>query len=370
MRQNLLHRLRRASAIGLAGIALSAIPAVVSQAQTDAHDDPVAGEPHGSSQESSGLEELPDLAASLQNRIVKVFGAGAGQVEAYSTGVVVSADGWIVTSQGVYLDGARTVAVLSDGRVFEASIVRRDRSLQLAVLKIDTATPDFFVLEGRSPPAQGDWVLTLSNAFRVADKQEPVSAWLGIVSLPTSIHAMLNERDVAYSGKMILVDSITSNPGAAGGAVVSLDGQLVGVIGKIIESSETNTRLNYAVPLSVVRDFVNGNHDAGTAPPGIAVPGSAEPGETGIVLFELGGKSGPAYIDRVTADSPAARAGILADDLVISVGGEKASSVRACQTLLSGLAAESETIIVVKRGNQLLRYPVVPAKKDRSEGGK
>jgi serine protease Do len=264
----------------------------------------------------------------------------------------------IVTSQGVYLDGARTIVVLSDGQVHQATVLRRNRRLQLALLKIDAKTPDHFQIENSPAVTQGDWVVAMSNAFRVADKQEPVSAWLGIVSLPTSIDAYLNSRDIAYSGEMILVDSITSNPGAGGGGLVSLDGELVGVIGKIIESSETNTRLNYAVPIPLVKDFVNGKLDSVAADDKPSEP--VDRGETGIRLFEMGGKSGPAYIDQVAADSPAKLAGFQADDLIVSVNGEKTGSVRECLAELEKLQGGVEVVIVVKRGRDLFRLSVTP----------
>jgi len=299
---------------------------------------------------------LPDLVDRLQGKIVKVFGAGAGQVEAYSTGLIVSADGLIVTSQGVYLDGAQTVVVLADGRKFSATIMRRNRRLQLAMLKIDTATPDHFSLDVEADYRQGDRIVAMSNAFRVADKQEPVSAWLGIVSLPTSIDARLNDRDIAYQGELILIDSITSNPGAAGGAVVALDGNLIGVIGKVIESSETNTRLNYAVPARLVRDFAQGKLSdvVELQSPSFVV------GVTGIRLFELGGKSAPAYIDRVVEGSPASDAGLKIDDLIVSVNGNNTGNVRECQAELAKLPAGVEAVIIVKRGKGLERFPVTP----------
>lgn len=310
--------------------------------------------------ESAPEKGLPELIAQHQPYIAKVYGAAAGMVEGYSSGVIVSPDGLIVSSQGVYLDGQRVRVGLSDGSVHDATILRRDRQLQLALLKIEAATPQYFDLANPAEVRQGDWVVALSNAFRVADGREPVSAWLGSVSLQTSINARLNERDVAYSGAMMLVDSITSNPGAAGGALLALDGRLAGVLGKIIDSTETNTRLNYAIPTPVVRDFVEGK----VTEPAVAVQVVAEPGETGIQLFELGGRSSPAYIERVRAGSPAAAAGLRADDLIISVGGEKTGTVRECLAALALLPAGVETVLVVKRGNELVRAPLMPVKRE------
>ena len=70
-----------------------------------------------------------------QPRMAKVVGAGAGRVEGYGTGTVVSADGLIVTSQGVFLDGPSIRVILADGSEHLATIMKRNRQLQLAFIE-------------------------------------------------------------------------------------------------------------------------------------------------------------------------------------------------------------------------------------------
>ena len=181
--------------------------------------------------------------------------ASAGRVQGYATGLIVSKDGSLVTISGVLLDGQTVRVLLHDGTEAKARVVRRDRERQLALLKISGEDFQHFDLSSENVGDKGDWVVAISNAFKVADKSEPLSATLGIISLRTSMEAWLNKRDLAYRGDLVLVDCITSNPGAGGGAIVTTDGKLVGMIGKIIESSETNTRLNYAVPSHVLKQF-------------------------------------------------------------------------------------------------------------------
>lgn len=297
-----------------------------------------------------------------QARMVKVIGAGAGRVEGYGTGMIVSPDGLILTSQGVFLDGQQTRVILADGSTHEATVLRRDREIQLALLKIEHATPDYFELSSQPVGEQGDWVVALNNAFKVADKQEPVSVMLGVIALRTAMEARLNERDVAYRGDLVLIDAITSNPGAAGGAVLTLDKRLVGVVGKIINSSETNTRLNYAVPVELVAAFVAGKskqQEATVTPSGVR-------GDLGIRIMELGGRKDPAYIDRVARGGPAEKAGLKSDDLIVSIGGEKIGTVRDYLQVAERLEAGQEVIIVVKRGLELLRLPVIPVEKKES----
>ncbi len=297
---------------------------------------------------------------SVQPRMVKVYGAAAGRVEGYATGIIVSDSGRILTTQGVFLDGSQIRVVTPDGESHIASVLRRDREHQLALLQISAQTPDFFDIKPDDVGQKGDWVVAVCNAFKVADKQEPLSVTLGVISLKTSIEAKLNRRDVAYRGDLVLIDQITSNPGAAGGAVVTTEGKLVGVIGKIINSSETNTRLNYAVPNSVLAAFLSNEKPASLA----AKSAVKEAVNLGIKLFSHGGRNSPAYIDRVKRGSPAHKAKLRSDDLLISLAGEKIGNVKDYELAIENLVPGQDAIIVVKRGTELLRLSIVPAAKE------
>ena len=303
-----------------------------------------------------------DAIDNAQRRMVKVYGATAGRVSGYSSGVIVTDDGLIVTMQGVYLDGRNIRIVMHDGSEHQAVVLRRHRGLQLALLKIDVATPDYFELPNKPVGKKGDWVVTLSNAFKVADGVEPMSVNLGIISLRTGIDAALTPRDVAYSGELVLIDAITSNPGAGGGAVVTVDGKLVGSIGRVINSTETNTRLNYAVPGELLRQFVAGT----LAEPDPAVTRKSKvPADLGFRLFTLGGRGQPAYIDQVARNSPAGQAGLRADDLVISLNGNKIGTVREFQSVMESISPGQEVIIIVKRKRDLIRVALLAVEKKR-----
>ena len=292
-----------------------------------------------------------------QPKMVKVFGASAGKVEGFATGILISKDGMILSSQGVFLDGRQVKVVLADGVEHLATILKRDRETQLSLLKIQADTPSFFELSEESIGEKGDWVIALSNAFKVADKDEPVSAMLGVISLRTTIEARLTKRDVAYRGELVLIDAITSNPGASGGAVVTPHGKLVGIVGKIINSSETNTRLNYAVPNSVLYKFVAGK---------ASVPSESQPVteqqevEFGVILFKLGGRNNPAYVDRVVRGSPAAKAKLKSDDMIVSIAGKKIGNLKDYAEALKSLRPEEEVLMMVKRGVEIVRVRIAP----------
>ena len=314
------------------------------------------------------LASSPSLQTTIvqaQPAMVKVFGAKAGKVEGNATGFAISPDGLLLTSQGVFLDGKQVRVVLADGSSHTATVLKRDRDRQLALLKIEAKLPKWFDLSEQPIVQQGDWVIAICNAFKVADKAEPISATLGIVSLESEMQAKLTKRDYAFRGELFLIDAITSNPGAAGGAVLSVDGRLAGMVGKIINSSETNTRLNYAIPCNVLHAFVNGDTlaAADNAKDAASPVANQEIGELGIQVFLLGGRKSPAYVDRVKRGSPAAEAGMKADDVIISIDGEKISSVKDFQDTIKTLVVGEEVLLIYKRANDLVRQKLIPVAK-------
>lgn len=298
-----------------------------------------------------------------QARCVKIFGAGIGRDPGYGTGLLVSGEGHIVTAQGVYLAGERIRVATPDGTIHMATVERRSQPLQCALLKIDAKTPEYFDLSTPATAQKGDWVLAVSNAFKVADGPEPLSINLGVLSLRTQLDAQNGVQDVPYEGDVLLIDAITSNPGAPGGAVVSVDGHLVGMIGRIMEGKSTSTRLNYAVPVDQLLAFYQDKLQE-SIPSINPMPSVVEKSETGIRLFLLGSKRDPAYIDRVLPNSPAANAGLQPDDLVVSIAGQVVRNVgefkEAIATIAPGVAVE----VVVKRKNDVLTIKLTPVKAD------
>ncbi len=296
-----------------------------------------------------------DAVAAAQKRTVKIYGGAIGRSPGYGTGLVVSTSGDILTANGVYLAGQNLRVTLSDGTTHEATVARRSQELQAALLKIDAATPEFYELASSPPAEQGDWVLAVSNAFKVADGTEPLSVNIGVLSLRMKLDARRGFQDFPYAADVLLYDAITSNPGAAGGAVVTADGKLVGMIGRVIEAKSTNTRLNYAVPVDLLGKFVRGEE---TAP--LAATASNSKADLGIRLFALGGRKAPAFVDSIISGSPAALAGLKTDDLVVTIGGQVVRDASDFRRLVAALPVGEEVVVEVKRKNELLTFRLTP----------
>ncbi len=327
----------------------------------------VAGRAYADDEVGGIFAEANEIA---QARCVKIFGAAIGRVEGYGTGIIVSNEGHILTASGVMLSGERIYVVTPDGKRHVAKVLRRSVDLQAALLQLqgNTAdgivpTPEYFKLPTELAAQKGDWVLSVSNLFKVADGRERLSVNLGVISLRTSVNTKRGTQAVPYSGDVLLIDAITSNPGAAGGAVVDVEGNLVGMVGRILESADTRTRLNYAIPADLLLKFYTGQ-PIDSDDPVVKAPIDGEP-YLGIRVFSLGvGSKALAYIDRVTPGSPGHKAGLRADDLIVAIGPQTVHDIREYKKILATLTPGEQIVLLVKRKNDLLEIPVTPTLKE------
>ncbi len=354
-----------------------------------------------------GFERAIETASS---RVVKLYGLGAGLQAGYGTGIVISEDGLVLTVLSLLVDARSIRAVGWDGSRFEAEVVRRDAQRQLVLLRLrqeagdgggaadGRATDDgvplregeagtdavrgmaYFDLEWASgttnhaaaaaprcaaSPAPGEWVLAAGNPFKVADGPEPVSVVRGVYSTRTHLDARRRVRDFPYTGEVLVVDAITSNPGGEGSALVNLDGELLGMIGRVVVSNRTHTHLNYAVPCEVLRAFLREALPAEGEPLAIA-PSVSEPEaiDFGIRVARTGYQKVLPFVERVRRGSPAARAGVRADDLILSVNGRTIADVADYDARVTSLAPDRPVELVLRRGREILTIIIEP------EGGR
>lgn len=289
-------------------------------------------------------------------RVVKLYGGGFGRERGYGSGVIISADGQIVTTLSVLLESPALRAVLPDGRRFPAEIVKRDEARQLALLKIDADGLPFFSLGDSEHLRRGDWVIAAANPFKVAEGPEPVSVAVGVFAGRAELSARRRAHDFAYEGPVLITDVIVATPGSAGGALVDAEGHFVGLIGKAVVSKHTNTWMNYALPSEQVAAFLR---DTGELQPLDDVrddeaPSSEARPDLGIRLFDIGGRTRLAYVERVRPDSPAREAGIRPNDLILSLAGEPIGTCDDFYEVLQTLRAGEQVAIVVKRGDELI----------------
>jgi S1-C subfamily serine protease len=277
----------------------------------------------------------------VNKKVVKLFGAGGFQgLAAYGTGVLVSPDGHILTVASQLLDTHNLRVHLYDGRRFESvKVLAVEPALDVALIKIDKVEdlPFFDVAEAAKVPlAQpGDWILAFSNQFEIATRDEPMSVQRGVIAAYSKLHGRRGVFDAPYTGDVYVLDAITNNPGAGGGAITTRKGELLGLIGKELRNTLTDTWINYGVPISVLANFVEkakkGEYKPIVKPD---VPAGGKEPYSGIVLVPNVVERTPPFIEEVIGGSPAARAGLRPDDLIVYVDGEQMVSVKAFRDLL------------------------------------
>lgn len=291
--------------------------------------------------------------AIAQKKTVKIYGGTIGMEHGYASGIIISPDGQILTAIGMFLSSNNLKVTMPDGNVYKAEVLKRDRKKQLALIKINIATPDYFDLSAPAESKIGDWALAVANPFKVADGNEEMSLSVGIVSMKTELEVKRRTQDLEFEGQAILVDALIGNPGSQGGALVSIDGNLIGMVGKVLEYKGTNTRINYGVPTETLKKFISTDTSAKV---------KNEVAYIGIQLFELSGKKAPAFIDRIDLGSPAFFASFQKDDLIISVGDKKINNCEDYAKAIKDLVPQVKVQFVFRRKDEFYKVEVTPTK--------
>ena len=312
--------------------------------------------------------------SSASRRVVKLYGLSVGTQVGYGSGVIVSPDGDVVTVSSLLIDARALRAVDWLGRNYAAEVVHRDDARQLALLRLhaqsEAAADDtgrapnttldlpYFDLSKSVDPSPGDWVIAAGNAFKVATGSEAVSIARGVLSTRTRLDARRRAKDFPYRGDVWVIDAITSNPGAPGGALVNVECELVGMIGRLVVSNRTHTHLNHAIPRDVLLEFMGDTHDgrlpelAGGALT-VSTP-DADAQDAGYRIARVGYRKVLPFVDRVVPNSPAASAGLRKDDLILSVDGHAVGDADEHNRRIGLVDPEEPIELIVRRGRRIV----------------
>ena len=303
---------------------------------------------------------LHDVIRDAQRKVVKIYGAGGVRgLEAYQTGILISAEGHVLTVQSYVLDTDDLAVVLDDGRKFTGELLGVDPVRELAVLKLPLENESLAHFDLQTAPTAkvGDRVLAVSNLFNIAGGDEPVSALQGVVSAMAPLDARRGSFESSFHGKVYIVDAAANNPGAAGGALVNWRGELLGLLGKEMRSRSTGSWLNYAIPVDQFLASVETMQSGGTVEADAKQSQATDPltlAAVGVVLVPNILPRTPPYIDSVLPKSAAARAGLQPDDLLVVVEGEPTASCAAVVEALARRESFDEVRISVLRDGKLV----------------
>jgi Do/DeqQ family serine protease len=224
------------------------------------------------------------------------------------SGVIVSADGLVVTNEHVVNGAEDITVVLGDRREFEATVVTHDERTDLSVLRIDPKgdlLPTLTLADSDSIEV-GDLVLALGNPFGVGQ-----TVTSGIVSAVARTQVGITDL-----GFFIQTDAAI-NPGNSGGALVNMKGELVGINTAIFSRSGGSVGIGFAIPANMVATVVAAAGQGGRpVRPWLGVTGQALNRELaeGFGLDRAGG----VVLNQVHPKSPAAAAGLELGDVILA----------------------------------------------------
>ncbi len=230
------------------------------------------------------------------------------------SGFIVSPDGYIVTNAHV-VDGASEVTVkLTDRREFTAKVIGSDKRTDIALVKIDAKNLPALDINGAPGVRRGEWVIAIGAPFGF---ENSVSA--GVVS---GVHRALP------NGQMVpfIQTDVAVNPGNSGGPLLNAKGQVVGVNSQIYSRSGGYMGLSFAIPTDValrVADQLKAHGKVMHGRLGIGVQGLDQSLAQGFGLSDSNG----AVVGSVEPDSPAAKAGFKAGDVIRKIDGVAVADV-------------------------------------------
>lgn len=314
----------------------------------------------GGGWDSNGCVEaqsLPEVIEETQPKMVKIFGGGGlRRLESWQTGFFVSTDGLIVTVWSYVLDSETTV-VLSDGRRMVAELVGYHPQYELALLRVNIQDQPCFTPDSAVKGVPGMTVLAFSNLYGVASGNEQCSVQTGVVSTLMPLDARRGNRRTSYRGPAIVVDAITSNPGAAGGVITDRQGRWVGLIGRESRTAESNLWLNYAIPAEQVAMATDLILAGNTRQAPLDSRSPTEPltlDLIGVLAVPDVVERTPPFIDRVRPNSLADGAGLRADDLIVQVDGQVTTCLKDLRSKLKQIDRDAPVTFMVKRGDDFI----------------
>jgi serine protease Do len=279
------------------------------------------------------------------------------------SGLIIASDGWIVTNAHVVQGGRRIrvrlnkgvpLSALRNGRsqcaLFDARLVVADRDTDLAVLKIEATGLTILELADSSDLKQGQLVLAFGSPLGLDN-----SVSLGIVS---SVARQLDPD----SPTIYVQTDAAINPGNSGGPLVDTSGHVVGINTLILTQSGGNEGVGLAIPSNVVRSVYRDirseghvhHHEIGVSVRAITPALASALGldrEDGVI------------IEDVNLNGPAASAGLLPGDIVLSVNGRSIQNIRQFALSMYSLAVGESAKLDIQRGGQTISYQVLVAEK-------
>lgn len=269
---------------------------------------------------------------------------------AVGSGFLISDDGYIITNNHVVATADEIRVHLNDRRVFPAKVIGKDEPSDLALLKIDAENLPFTEIGDSDALRVGDWVLAIGSPFGLE-----FSAAAGIVSAKRPIPRSSNSL---YEYMSFIQTDVAINQGNSGGPLFNLDGQVIGINSQILSSTGGSNGISFSIPSNVAMNVVDQLKEHGVVRRGLL---GVRIRQVDYQLAEIFGMERPrgAFVDEVQAGSPAEKAGILNEDIVLSFNDKQIEYSADLPFHVGQNQPGSEAEVEVFRNGEVIRLTVV-----------
>ncbi|MGB2624653.1 MAG: DegQ family serine endoprotease [Candidatus Acidiferrum sp.] len=261
--------------------------------------------------------------------------------QSLGSGVIVNADGYILTNNHVVADASDVEVFTQDRKKFKAKVIGTDPRTDIAVIKIDASNLPTLTIGDSSKLKVGDIVFAIGDPFGIGE-----TATTGIVSATGRAFG----GAIEHYENFIQTDAAI-NPGNSGGALIELHGNLIGINTAIISGAGGNQGIGFAIPINMAHNIMDQIIEHGKVIRGylgVTIQGVDPDMAKAFGLSHGGG----ALIGDVSPGGPAAKAGLERGDIVLALNGEAVSGQDDLSVRISEMAPGTVVHLKVFRNGQ------------------
>jgi Do/DeqQ family serine protease len=277
------------------------------------------------------------------------FGTHEQQVMGAGSGVIISADGYIVTNNHVVENAQDITVTLNDKREFPATIVGTDPQTDLALVKIECDGLPTLTFGNSDQVRIGEWVLAVGNPFNLTS-----TVTAGIVSAKARNLDILGENTSIES--FIQTDAAV-NQGNSGGALVNASGELIGINSAIASHTGYYTGYSFAIPSNIARKVVGDLKEYGMVQRAVLAVTIQEVDNNVAQELNLSQVKG-VCITSVADDGAAYRAGLQQYDVITSINGSEVNSVSELREVLAQYSPGDRVEVAYLRNGSSHKTPL------------
>lgn len=305
-------------------------------------------------------QQVPDLFKDFFGddfwRLYFPPGTSTPKMTISASGVIVSDDGYIVTNNHVVADADSIEVVLHDQRSYAAKIIGTDPATDIALLKIDEKNLSFIEFGNSDSVQVGDWVLAVGNPFNLAS-----TVTAGIISAKARNINIITDKSAVES---YLQTDAAVNRGNSGGALVDINGKLIGINSAISTPTGAYAGYSFAIPVEIVKKTIDD----------LLRYGKVVRGYLGIIISDMNSQKAKIFginattgvvVDSLQKNGAAMQSGIQPKDVIIKIDDHRVETTTQLQEIIARhRPGERIQVTLIRNGME----KIIPATLQASEG--